>query len=320
MRFARLVEDEGLVWLEEPCRWDNDRRFLRDVRAARAGAGVRGTERYSAAGCLELMAGGSIDVCNFDSSWSGGPTEWRRVAAAAHTLGVAMAHHEEPQVASHLLASIPHGTYVECFHPDRDPIWWNLVANRPRARGRHRSSCPTRRGSAGSSISSTWRRTLLCDVPGTATRMRSTIARRRARSRVRRRAAPAALPSRSSNGVVRMPFTSGESATENSDQVGRSRIGDEMERRRHEHAGREAVRHDLDRPLARELRDLSGDGEAAAARDIGLEHVDVAALDEGAERRGCRSPPRRLRSGRTPRRRAAGSRRDRRAASASSNQ
>ena len=27
--------------------------------------------------------------------------------------------------------SIPHGTYVESFHPDRDPIWWNLIANRP---------------------------------------------------------------------------------------------------------------------------------------------------------------------------------------------
>ena len=42
-----------------------------------------------------------------------------------------MGHHEEPQVASHLVASIPHGTVCECFHPDRDPIWWNLVANRP---------------------------------------------------------------------------------------------------------------------------------------------------------------------------------------------
>jgi L-alanine-DL-glutamate epimerase-like enolase superfamily enzyme len=30
-----------------------------------------------------------------------------------------------------LLASVPHGTYAECFHPDRDPFWWNLVANRP---------------------------------------------------------------------------------------------------------------------------------------------------------------------------------------------
>ena len=41
-----------------------------------------------------------------------------------------MAHHEEPQVSAHLLASIPHGTYVETFAPDRDPLFWNLIANR----------------------------------------------------------------------------------------------------------------------------------------------------------------------------------------------
>jgi L-alanine-DL-glutamate epimerase-like enolase superfamily enzyme len=34
-------------------------------------------------------------------------------------------------VSAHLLASIPHGTFVEVFDPERDPIWWNLVANRP---------------------------------------------------------------------------------------------------------------------------------------------------------------------------------------------
>jgi D-galactarolactone cycloisomerase len=53
------------------------------------------------------------------------------VAAAALAFDVAMAHHEEPQIAAHLLASIPHGTFLEVFSPERDPIWWNLVANRP---------------------------------------------------------------------------------------------------------------------------------------------------------------------------------------------
>ena len=89
----------------------------------------------SPAGCRDLMEIGAIDVCNFDASWSGGPTAWRRTAALAHSYDVAMAHHEEPHVASHLIASQPHGTYVECFHPDRDPFWWNLVANRPALRG-----------------------------------------------------------------------------------------------------------------------------------------------------------------------------------------
>jgi L-alanine-DL-glutamate epimerase-like enolase superfamily enzyme len=46
-----------------------------------------------------------------------------------------MAHHEEPQVAAHLLASVPHGTYVECFDEERDPIFWNLFANRPSITG-----------------------------------------------------------------------------------------------------------------------------------------------------------------------------------------
>jgi D-galactarolactone cycloisomerase len=52
----------------------------------------------------------------------------------AHAYDIAMGHHEEPQVGLHLIASQPHGTYAECFHPDRDPFWWNLIANRPVAR------------------------------------------------------------------------------------------------------------------------------------------------------------------------------------------
>jgi L-alanine-DL-glutamate epimerase-like enolase superfamily enzyme len=104
---------------------------MRDVRFATGIPVCAGQTEMSAAGCRDLMEEGAIDYCNFDASWSGGPTEWRRVAALATTYNVKMAHHEEPQVAAHLLASIPHGTFLETFHPDRDPIWWNLVANRP---------------------------------------------------------------------------------------------------------------------------------------------------------------------------------------------
>jgi L-alanine-DL-glutamate epimerase-like enolase superfamily enzyme len=131
IRFCRLVEDCDLRWFEEPCRWWNDRRAMRDVRHAGGVSVCAGQTELSAAGCRDLMVEGAIDVCNFDASWSGGPTEWRRVAAMASVFDVEMAHHEEPQVASHLLCSVPHGTYLETFHPDRDPVWWNLVANRP---------------------------------------------------------------------------------------------------------------------------------------------------------------------------------------------
>lgn len=32
---------------------------------------------------------------------------------------------------AHLLASQPHGTYVEAFSPTRDPIFWQMLENRP---------------------------------------------------------------------------------------------------------------------------------------------------------------------------------------------
>jgi D-galactarolactone cycloisomerase len=129
--FARRIEGLDLLWFEEPCHWDNDHRDLRDVRTIAGVPVCAGQSELSAGGCRDLFQAGAVDFCNFDASWSGGPTEWRRVAAMASVYGVSMAHHEEPQVSSHLLASIPHGTYAECFHPDRDPIWWNLIANRP---------------------------------------------------------------------------------------------------------------------------------------------------------------------------------------------
>ena len=128
---CRRLEGLGIRWFEEPCRWHNDRRDLRDVRAIGGIPVCAGQTELSVSGCRDLMEAGAIDVCNFDSSWSGGPTAWRRCAAVAHAYDVAMGHHEEPQVALHLIGSQSHGTYAECFHPHRDPFWWNMIENRP---------------------------------------------------------------------------------------------------------------------------------------------------------------------------------------------
>ncbi|HTX62040.1 MAG TPA: mandelate racemase/muconate lactonizing enzyme family protein [Acidimicrobiales bacterium] len=132
IELGRRVEDLDIMWFEEPVHWDNDARAMRDVRMRGPLPICAGQSELSPAGCRELMQLGAIDFCNFDASWSGGPTVWRRMAALAGTFGVGAGHHEEPQVATHLVASQAHGTFVECFHPDRDPFWWNLVANRPR--------------------------------------------------------------------------------------------------------------------------------------------------------------------------------------------
>ena len=128
---CRRAADLDIRWFEEPCIWSNDHRDMREVRARGGIAVCAGQSEYAPGGCRDMFEAGAVDVCNFDASWCGGYTNWRRMAAAAWLYSVQLGHHEEPQVALHLLASQPHGTYVEVFHPSRDPIWWNLIANRP---------------------------------------------------------------------------------------------------------------------------------------------------------------------------------------------
>jgi D-arabinonate dehydratase len=130
IEFVRRTEHLNLRWFEEPVRWLNDRLSMRDVRLITGIPVAAGQSEDTRAGLRELMAAGAIDVCNADASWIGGPSEWRRVAAMAAMYDIEMAHHEEPQVSAHLLASIPHGTYLETFDPVRDPIFWNMISNR----------------------------------------------------------------------------------------------------------------------------------------------------------------------------------------------
>lgn len=130
IRFAQLTEDLNLRWFEEPVQWLNDHLSMRDVRLTTGISVAAGQSESSRAGIRDLISSGAIDVCNADASWIGGPSEWRRAAAMASAYEVEMAHHEEPQISAHLLASIAHGTYVETFSPDRDPVFWNIIANR----------------------------------------------------------------------------------------------------------------------------------------------------------------------------------------------
>ena len=120
-----------LRWFEEPCQWPDDRRAMQVVRFKTGVPVAAGQMEITRSAMRDLMMDGAIDVSNFDASWGGGPTEWRRVAQMAMSFGVEMGHHEEAQVASHLLASVPHGTFVEAFHPARDPIFWRMLGNRP---------------------------------------------------------------------------------------------------------------------------------------------------------------------------------------------
>ena len=127
--FARRTADLKLAWLEEPCRWDNDRRELAAVRAITGVPISAGQSELSRFGARDLMIAGAIDICNFDASWGGGPTEWRRVAALASCFDVAMMQHLEPQIGAMLVAGAINGAYCEVMLPWRDPFFYRLIAD-----------------------------------------------------------------------------------------------------------------------------------------------------------------------------------------------
>ncbi len=131
IKFCKLVENYNLDWFEEPVGWINDRYDLKTVRFKSGLPIAAGQSETSRRGILDLITSDSIDICNFDASWGGGPSEWIRVANMCEVYGIKMAHHEEPQISSQMLSSFKKSKYVECFHPQRDPLFWNIIENRP---------------------------------------------------------------------------------------------------------------------------------------------------------------------------------------------
>jgi L-alanine-DL-glutamate epimerase-like enolase superfamily enzyme len=135
IEFCRAVRDYDVRWIEEPVVWYDQLEGLARVRQQGGIPVNAGQGEISRYGCRDLIEAGAVDILNVDATIAGGITEWRRVAGMASAKNVKMAHHEEPQVSIHLLASIPHGLFVEIFpDPQRDPMWSELPLNPPQIR------------------------------------------------------------------------------------------------------------------------------------------------------------------------------------------
>ena len=131
LEFTKITKDLNLDWLEEPCKWDNDRAELPLVRSISGVPITAGQSELTRFGCSDLMQAKAIDICNFDGSWGGGPTEWRRVAMLANSFGVKVMQHLEPQFGLMMSAGVSNGFYGEVMLPWRDPFFYRLIANQP---------------------------------------------------------------------------------------------------------------------------------------------------------------------------------------------
>ncbi|MBS1218679.1 MAG: mandelate racemase/muconate lactonizing protein [Proteobacteria bacterium] len=135
IRFARLVEPQQIRWFEEPCHWYDDAAQMARVRQSTTIPVTAGQCEITSHAIRRLVEARAVDLVNYDASEGGGVTDWLRAASLCRAAGIAMAHHEEAQIASHLLAAVPHGTYAECFaDPARDPVWQQMWVNRPPVR------------------------------------------------------------------------------------------------------------------------------------------------------------------------------------------
>ncbi len=129
--FANRAKEHDIRWFEEPVVWNKQYRGMRTVRERTGVPVTAGQSETTADGCQRLLNEESVDIINFDASLAGGPTAWHNAAASATLHDVEMAHHEEAHLAMHLLTSVPHGLYVEVFHPEVDPVWYDMVENTP---------------------------------------------------------------------------------------------------------------------------------------------------------------------------------------------
>ncbi|VFR76068.1 L-talarate dehydratase @ Galactarate dehydratase [plant metagenome] len=134
VKFCVAMEkaDLGVRWMEEPVKWYDQTDGLM-LLATKTSIPINvGQGEITGRACRDLITKGGVSILNLDVTLCGGITEWQRVADMARFMNVEMAHHEEPQVAIHLMAANPHALFVEIFaNRQRDPLLWELPEGFP---------------------------------------------------------------------------------------------------------------------------------------------------------------------------------------------
>lgn len=132
IRFAGLIEDYDIRWLEEPVHWTAQYHGLPHVRNQISIPIAAGQSETSAFDCGRLITSGAVDVVNLCSNRAGGITAWSKLAGMAYLHGCQVANVAEPHIAAHQMAAYANGTYAECYADvNRDPFWERLYSTRP---------------------------------------------------------------------------------------------------------------------------------------------------------------------------------------------
>jgi mandelate racemase len=112
IRRGRALQDEGILWLEEPIRHDDHRgnaAVARDLAVpVQIGENFNGPE-----GMADALAMSACDLVMPDLARIGGVTGWMRAAGLAAAHGIEMSSHMMPEASLHLLAATPTAHWLE---------------------------------------------------------------------------------------------------------------------------------------------------------------------------------------------------------------
>jgi mandelate racemase len=106
IRRCRMLDDEGLVWIEEPVRHDDYDGCARVAAASRTPVQI-GENFDSAFAMQAAIARNASDLVMPDVQRIGGVTGWLRAAALAHANGIEMSTHLFSEVSVHLMTVTP---------------------------------------------------------------------------------------------------------------------------------------------------------------------------------------------------------------------
>jgi L-alanine-DL-glutamate epimerase-like enolase superfamily enzyme len=129
---SRRCEAYDIFWLEDPMPWYDERHGLRRLKSEVRIPIAAGETEYTPFGLRTMVAEGLVDYLIIDSTWAGGLTTWRKAAVMTELYQVPLAAHHDPQIHVHAVAASPTGFILESFaDPTRDPLWFELFAERP---------------------------------------------------------------------------------------------------------------------------------------------------------------------------------------------
>jgi mandelate racemase len=112
IRRGEMLDDEGLLWIEEPIRHDDYAGCARVADALRTPIQIG--ENFDSAFAMQSAL--SMEACDFvmpDVQRIGGVTGWLRAASLAHAAGIEMSTHLFSEVSAHLLCVTPTAHWLE---------------------------------------------------------------------------------------------------------------------------------------------------------------------------------------------------------------